>query len=271
MSASRDVLTSRATAMIRALIVDDERLCRERVRSLLDRRDHVQVVGECENGLEALHAIEDEAPDLVFLDVEMPELSGLAVLETLEPEACPQVVFVTAHDKYLQRAFEVHALDYLRKPFTDKRFFDALGHACTRIEEHLGHTRTHEAISSLLSELRDRAAQVRDRLVVHEKERGLFHVVRSRDIDWIEANDGGVLIHVGDKEYAARHTLTEVETRLDPAMFLRVHRAIIVNRKRILAVKSLWKGEYRLALASGKNICTGRTYQAAVEEFLECV
>lgn len=270
MLASRDVPGRRAQATIRALIVDDESLCRERVRSLLDRTDNVHVVGECENGLEALHAIEEDMPDLVFLDVEMPELSGLAVLEALEPEACPQVVFVTAYDKYLQRAFEVHALDYLRKPFTDERFFDALGHACMRIEEHLGHTRTHEAISSLLAELRERAAQGRDRLVVHDKERGMFHVVRSRDIDWVEAKDGGVLLHVGDKEYPARRTLADVEARLDPGMFLRVHRSIIVNRKRIVVVKSLWKGEYRLELASGKNICTGRTYQAAVEEFLEC-
>ena len=101
-------------------------------------------------------------------------------------------------------------------------------------------------------------------------ERGMFHVVRSRDIEWIEANDGGVLIHVGDKEYPARHTLTGVQSRLDPDTFLRVHRSIIVNRKRVVNAKFLWKGEYRLSLASGKTICTGRTYQAAVEEFLEC-
>lgn len=230
----------------------------------------MQVLGECANGLEALRAIEEEAPDLVFLDVEMPELSGLAVLETLEPEACPHVIFVTAYDKYLQRAFEVHALDYLRKPFTDERFFHALDHACTRVEEHRGATRTHEAISALLAELRERAEQIRDKLVVHEREQGIFHVVRSNDIDWIEAKDGGVLVHVGKQAYPARHTLSNVEARLEPSMFLRIHRSIIVNRTRILAVKYLWKGEYRIALAGGKELCSGRTYQTAVERFLEC-
>jgi two-component system, LytTR family, response regulator len=257
-------------ARVRTLIVDDESLSRERVRSLLERSAHVEVVGECANGLEALQAIEAEEPDLVFLDVEMPELSGLAVLEAIEPERCPEVVFVTAHDKYLQRAFEVHALDYLRKPFTDERFYDALRHASRRVQERLSRAATHDAVLALMAELRERATQIRDRLVVQDKERGIFHVVRSHDVDWLEAKNGGVILHVGKQARPVRQTLAEVESRLDPSMFLRIHRSLIVNRARIVAVEHLWKGEYRITLSSGKSVCTGRTYRGAIESFLEC-
>ena len=256
-------------APVRTLIVDDERLSRDRVRSLLDQKDYVEVVGECANGLEALHAIDAEAPDLVFLDVEMPEIGGLAVLEAIEPERCPQVVFVTAHDKYLQRAFEVHALDYLRKPFTDQRFYDALDHACRRVQERLERAATHASVRSLLGEILDQSTQARDRLVVQERERGIYHVVRAHDIDWIEARNGGVVIHVGKLEHPTRLTLAEVEARLDSALFLRIHRSYIINRSRIVMVKPLWKGEYSVTLSSGQSFGTGRTYQAAIESFLE--
>jgi two-component system LytT family response regulator len=271
MPPSRDFTERRLrTPPVRALIVDDEGLSRERLRSLLERDERVEIVGECENGVEALHTIEAEGPDLVFLDVEMPELSGLAMLEALSPEQCPHVVFVTAHDKYLQRAFEVHALDFLRKPFTDERFFAALDYACRRVEEHLSHLKTHESIVALLSQLRDQKGLARDRVVVQEKGRGVFHIIRTRDIDWIQAKDGGVLIHVGKESYASRHTLKEMETRVEPGTFLRVHRSAIVNRSRILTVSTLWKGEYVLKLASGKSIGTGRAYRSAIEEFLAC-
>ncbi|MGH7574550.1 MAG: LytR/AlgR family response regulator transcription factor, partial [Longimicrobiales bacterium] len=249
-------------------IVDDEVLGRERVRSLLEQRKDIEMVGECADGIKALQMIEDQAPDLVFLDVEMPELDGLDMLEAIEPERCPQVVFVTAHDQYLQRAFEVHALDYLRKPFTDERFFDALEHACGRVRERLARETTYDAIRSLMSALRQESAQLRDRLVVQEKDRGMFHVVQSQDIDWIEAKNRGVLIHVGEKVYSARQTLAAVEAMLDPNVFLRIHRSFIVNRTRVVTVKPLWKGEYRVTLTSGRSLGTGRTYRAAVKSFL---
>lgn len=270
MPSLRDANTSDVLALpVRTLVVDDEGPSRDRVRSLLERDCRVDVVGECANGVEALQAIEDEGPDLVFLDVEMPELSGLALLEALAPERCPQVVFVTAYDKYLQRAFEVHALDYLRKPFTDERFYDALDHACRRVQEHLGHITTHQGVLALLAALRERSDRGRDRIVVQEKERGIFHVIRTRDIDWIEANNGGVLIHVGKKAFASRHTLTEMEKRVEPDVFMRIHRSYIVNRTRVATVKPLWKGEYLVTLTCGEPIGTGRTYRAAVEAFLE--
>lgn len=255
---------------IRVLIVDDEALSRERIRSLLDQVSGIQVVGECCNGVQAIEAIESDAPDLVFLDVEMPELSGLDVVEAVEPEQCPQVVFVTAHDKYLQRAFEVHALDYLRKPFTDRRFHDALRHARRRVEERRGYREVHQGVRSILAELRQRTEPGRDRLVIREKEGGAYQVVRADQIDWIEAKSGVVLVHSGKETYTIRQTLAEVEQRLDPQVFLRIHRSYIVNRTRIRSVEPLWKGEYLVKLASGKTLGTGRTYRAAVEAFLSC-
>lgn len=256
------------TMPVRTLIVDDERLSRDRLRSLLERDGRVEIVGECADGVEALRAIEDECPDLVFLDVEMPELSGLAMLEALAPERCPKVVFVTAYDKYLQRAFEVHALDYLRKPYTDERFYDALQHACRRIEERLGHLETHDAVLALLAQMRERSLRVHDRVVVQGKERGIFHVVRTRDIESIVAKDGGVLIYAGKETYRSRQTFAEMEASLEPGLFLRVQRSQLVNRSRIEKVEWLCRGEYVLILASGKRIATGRTYRAIVEAFL---
>lgn len=255
---------------IRVLIVDDEALSRERLRSLLSQVDGIRVMGECCNGMQAIEAIETNAPDLVFLDVEMPELSGLDVVEAIEPERCPQVVFVTAHDKYLQRAFEVHALDYLRKPFTDRRFYDALRHARRRIEERRGYEEVHHGVRSVLAELRQRTRPGRDRLIIREKEGGAYQVVRTDQIDWIEAKSGVVLVHTGKESHTIRQTLAEIEQRLNSDVFLRIHRSYIVNRTRIRSVEPLWKGEYLVKLASGKTLGTGRTYRAAVEEFLSC-
>ena len=257
-------------ATVRVLIVDDEPPGRERVRSLLAGREYVEVVGECENGIDAVRVIETEAPDLVFLDVVMPELSGLAVVEAIDPDHCPQIVFVTAHDQYLQRAFEVHAVDFLCKPFTDERFEDALRHACQRGEERMGYARTHRGVLSLLADLRQHSGRGQDRLVVHHRDRGVYQVVRTRDIEWIEAKDGGTVVHLGKDAYPSRLTLAEVEERLDPAVFLRLHRSFIVNRTRICTVKPLWKGEYVVTLASGRSLGTGRTYREAVESFLRC-
>jgi two-component system LytT family response regulator len=256
-------------APVRTLIVDDEAFGRERVRSLLRKAENVHIIGECANGLDALQAIEAEAPDLVFLDVEMPELSGLAVLEALAADRCPHVVFVTAYDKYLQSAFELHALDYLRKPFDDERFYKALRHACERVAERLTHTKVHESVLLLMTELRNRSEDVRDRLILQEKERGTYHVVRAHMIDYIEADNGGVVIHVGKEKYPSRHTLSQIEARLDPGMFLRIGRSCIINHSRITRVEHLWKGEYRFTFASGRTVCSGRSYTAAIKKFLE--
>lgn len=256
------------TAPLRVLIADDEALSRERVRSLLLRTGDVEIVGEFSDGVQASRAIRVDPPDLALLDVEMPEMSGLNVVEALEPERCPQVVFITAHDRCLQRAFEVHAIDYLRKPFTDARFYDALRHARRRVEERRGSAEAHRGVLSLLAELRQRTEHDHDRVVIREKESGAYQIIRADTIDWIEVRDGTVLVHAGRAVHASRQTLAEVEQRLDPNVFWRIHRSVIVNRTRIRTVKPLWKGEYLVVLESGKTLGTGRSYRAVVEAFL---
>lgn len=255
------------SARLRVLIADDEALSRERVRTLLESMGEAEIVGEFPDGVQASRAIRADPPDLALLDVEMPEMSGLDVVEALEPEECPQVVFITAHDRYLQRAFEVHAIDYLRKPFTDDRFYDALRHARRRVEERRGSAEAHRGVLSLLAELRQRTDH--DRVVIRDKESGAYQIVRADTIDWIEASDGAVHVHAGKIVYTSRQTLAEVGQRLDPAVFLRVHRSVIVNRARIRTVKPLWKGEYVVVLEGGKSLGTGRTYRAVVEAFLD--
>lgn len=257
------------TMPVCTLIVDDEDLSRERVRSLLARDERVEVVGECANGVEALHVIEKEAPDLVFLDIEMPEQSGFEMLEAIAPERYPQIVFVTAYDEYWQRAFEVHALDYLRKPFTDERFYDALAHACRRVEERLGHVRTRQSVLAMLAQLRQESSDGQDRVVVHGKERGVFHIVHTRDIESIEVKEGDVFIHAGRETHRSRQTLAEIEASLDAVRFLRVHRSRIVNRSRIQRVEWLLKGEYVIILTSGRRVATGRSYRRVIEAFLK--
>jgi two-component system LytT family response regulator len=253
---------------IRVLIVDDEALSRERIRLLLDGAENVQVIGECSNGIEAVEAIEATSPDLVFLDVRMPELNGLNVVEALDCERYPQVVFVTAYDTYMERAFEVHALDYLRKPFTDARFHHALSHARQRIAEQRGYEDAYRGILSILGNLRQSADSGSARVFVRNRETGVYRVVPTVEIDWIEAHERMVRVHTGKHTLLWSKTLAEVERVLDPHIFLRVHRSWIVNSERIRTVEPLWKGEYMLQLANGKSLGTGRTYRAVIEAFL---
>jgi two-component system, LytTR family, response regulator len=254
---------------IRILIVDDEPLSRERIRALLESVGDVEVCGECGDGLEALQKIESLAPDLVFLDVQMPHLSGLDVAEMLDGDTCPHVVFVSAYDRYLQRAFDVHALDYLRKPFTDQRFYDALQHARRRIDERHGYQQAHAGVAALVEELRQRSGiPASDRLVLRGRGNGVFRVIAASSVDWIEKRTDGVHVHVGKDVHATHHTLTELERRLAGSSFLRIHRSLIVNTNRILTVEHLWKGEYEIGLEGGTRLTSGRTYRGALEGHL---
>ncbi len=255
---------------IRVLVVDDEPLGRERVRELLAQERDVELIGECSNGLQAVEAIESTSPDVVFLDVQMPELDGIGVVEAIGEQRCPHVVFVTAYDKYMERAFEVHAIDYLRKPYVDERFHAALRYARERVEERRGREAdTDTNLFAKLEVLLQQSGRGTDRLVIREKESGEFRVVRTQEVEWIEAEEGHVRVHVGKTVHLWRKTLTEVEHRLDPRVFLRLHRSFIVNSTRIRTVTPLWKGEYTVTLESGKKLGTGRSYRAVVEAFLE--
>jgi two-component system, LytTR family, response regulator len=251
---------------VRALIVDDEPLAREGVRLLLERDPQVVVVGECADGASAVETITRLRPDLVFLDVQMPEMSGFEVLSALELERLPAVVFVTAYDHYALEAFEVHALDYLLKPFEDERFFAAL----RRAKEHLRQSRMNELSQRLIALLESQgpavtgARRVR-RIAVKSAGRTVFLEVD--DIDWIEAADYYVQLHVGPQSYLHRQSMTSLEQELDPDQFLRIHRSAIVNRERIRELRQHGR-DVLVVLQGGTELKVARGHREKLQSLL---
>jgi two-component system, LytTR family, response regulator len=253
-------------SQIRTLIVDDEPLAREGIRMLLDCDPEVEVVGEAGAGREAVRQICELRPDLVFLDVQMPEMDGFSVLSALAPAPLPAVIFVTAFDRYALQAFQVHALDYLLKPFDDDRFGDAL----RRAKSHLQLSRVEELRQQLMSLLADVAAptpttapiaepaveRVVDRLVIKDGSRVVF--LRADEIDWIEAADYYVQIHAGGKCYLHRETMMSLERRLDGEQFVRIHRSAIINRRRIRELSSS-RRETIVVLEGGATLKVARS------------
>jgi two-component system LytT family response regulator len=248
---------------IRTLIVDDEPLAREGIRMLLAQDPDIELVGEVGSGRQAVQAIDQLRPDLAFLDVQMPELSGFQVLAALPPAAVPAVVFVTAYDRYALQAFEVHALDYLLKPFDDDRFFEAL----RRAKSHLQLAKVEELRRELMSLLADvegpkpaavvPAPSPTDRLAIKDGSRVVF--LRADEIDWIEAADYYVQIHAGPKSYLHRETMQSLERRLDPDRFVRIHRSAIVNRSRIRELRSGGRREAVVVLEGGATLKVARS------------
>jgi two-component system LytT family response regulator len=243
---------------IRTLIVDDEPLARECIRLLIKDDPDIEIVGESGTGQDAETMIHAEAPDLMFLDVQMPEMSGFDVLARFGPGQAPAVIFVTAYDEYALKAFEVHALDYLLKPFTDDRFLVAV----TRAKAYVEAGRVEEvnkrltALVESYQEQQQRAGdgrsatrQYRDRLMVKSGGRVLFLDVR--EIDWVEAADYYVQLHTGTKTVLLRETLGNLESQLDPALFLRIHRSTLVNLERVREVKPHRHGNYQMILRDG--------------------
>jgi two-component system LytT family response regulator len=235
--------------MIRALVVDDEPLARSNVTVLLRRDPDVDLLGECSSGIEALAQIRCMQPDLLFLDVQMPECDGFDVLELLGSATPPAIVFVTAYDQYALRAFEAGALDYLLKPFDDARFRRALD----RAKATLAHGRlTRPPICS--------------RLIV--KDRGEVLFVKVADIDWIEAANYYACLHVGARTHVLRRSLIELESELDPAQFCRIHRATIVNLERIRSLELNDDGEYQVALETGARLRLSRRFRRRLQSRL---
>jgi two-component system LytT family response regulator len=242
---------------IRAVIVDDEPLARRRIRSLLVKAEGVELVAECANGREAIQAIEASPPDLLFLDIQMPEVDGFDVLRAIGAGHVPVVIFVTAYDQFALRAFEAHALDYLLKPFDDERFEAALQRARERIRQQQGGD-LDRRLRALLQEVRGERGYLR-RLVVPTGPRSVF--VRTEEIDWIEAERNYIRLHVGGRAHLLRENLGHIESALDPAAFCRIHRSIIVNVDRIQSVASLCGGEYLVVLHDGTRLTSGRSYR----------
>ena len=240
-------------ADLRVLVVDDEPLVREGIRVFLEREPGVRVVGEARNGEEALARIRELGPDLVLLDVQMPGMDGFAVVSALAPEERPAVVFVTAFSEYAIKAFEVHAVDYLLKPFDAERFATALRRARARMGEGKA-----DRLEALLATVRPAPAYP-ERLLL--KQDGAVVVVPADEIDWIEAADNYVQIHARAGRYMARETMKQIEAKLDPARFARVHRSAIVNLSRVKSLSPLTAGENIITLTTGARVTLSRSYR----------
>jgi two-component system, LytTR family, response regulator len=243
---------------IRAAIVDDEPLARRRVRSLLAEADDIEVIAECANGRDAIRAIEESPPDLLFLDIQMPELDGFDVLQAIGVGHVPVVIFVTAYDQFALRAFETHALDYLLKPFDDERFEAALQRARERFRQQQ-RGELDRRLEAMLEEVR-RDRGYLQRLVVPAGHRSAF--IRTEEIDWIEAERNYIRLHVGGRAHLLRQNLSRIASTLDPARFCRIHRSTIVNIDRIQAVETLARGEYLVVLHDGTKLTSGRSYRS---------
>ena len=247
-------------AKISALIVDDEPLARLLLRQLLDKHRDIEVLAECGNGQDALAAIRAHAPDLVFLDVQMPQMNGFALLREIGADQMPHVVFVTAYDQYAVQAFDVHALDYLLKPFDEERFDRALDRARQRVAKEDRGSDLHERILGLLAE-REAQGRPADRFLVKTDERMFF--VPAADVEWIEAQGNYVYLHVGKDKHLLRHALASLEKQLDPRRFQRIQRAAVVNVDAIRELQPWFRGEFRVILKSGAELKLSRRYRDA--------
>jgi two-component system, LytTR family, response regulator len=247
---------------IKALVIDDEPLARAMIREMLEGDSTVEIVGECANGQEAIEAIRSLSPDLIFLDIQMPELGGFEVLESLDEGQAPFVIFATAYDQYAVRAFEVHALDYLLKPFDKARFDAAWQRARTRILE-ARESKRDQHILELLQELKAGTRYV-ERLVI--KTGGRVSFLSVDDVHYIEAEGNYVRVHNGVRNYLLRETISGLEAQLDPKKFLRIHRSTIVRIDKIKELQPWFHGEYHVILENGKQLTLSRNYRANLQE-----
>ncbi len=247
---------------IRTLIVDDEPLARDRIKRFLRDESGISIIGECGNGEEAVVVIQNEKPDLVFLDIQMPEKNGFDVIRSLNPETLPTIVFVTAYDQYALQAFDVHAIDYLLKPFNRERLNRAVVRARQAVE-HKSLGNLDARLSSLLAGLKSEKKYL-ERLVVKSVGRVFF--LKIDEIDWIEASGNYVKLHVGRESHMIRETMNSMETKLDPDKFLRIHRSTVVHIDRIKELHPMFSGDYSVLLHNGTELALSRNYR---ERFLE--
>lgn len=250
---------------IRALIVDDEPLARERMRRFLAREVDIEIAAECSDGREAVESIRQLRPDLVFLDIQMPERDGFGVLEEMDMEELPVVVFVTAYDRYAIKAFDFHALDYLLKPYTGERFRRAVERARAQLQHGKG-GQLDERLISLLENLKAEQKYL-ERLMI--KSAGRVFFLRTEEIDWIEAEGNYVRLHVGHEAHLLRETMNRLASRLDPEKFLRIHRSTLVNIERIKELQPMFGGEYTVVLRDGTQLTLSRSHRDKLLELFE--
>jgi two-component system LytT family response regulator len=253
---------------LRTIIADDEHLARTKLRLLLDSELGVQVVAECQDGQQTVEAVHAHKPDLLFIDIRMPHLDGFQVLESIVPDEMPAVVFTSAHDQFAIRAFEAHALDYLRKPFEAERLHHAVERARTELLK--SHNRDLTArILDLLAKHAERnvePASNDDRMVVRTGGRMVFLDVS--EIDWIEAAANYVKLHVGQESYSLREGIGKVADRLDSDRFVRIHRSVIVNAHKIKELQPCDSGEYIAVLKNGKELSCSRGYHTHLQRLI---
>jgi two-component system, LytTR family, response regulator len=266
---------------IRTLIVDDEQPARQGIRALLAKDQEIEIVGECANGRQAVREIARQQADLVFLDVQMPEMNGFEVLGAIPAAKMPLVVFVTAYDQFALKAFEIHALDYLVKPFRNRQFYASLERAKRQFRLQSLST-VAERMAGLLSDFGDRgssrqrpapAAAQTDRYLqrIPVTSAGIIRFVRTKDIDWIEAADNYVQIHAGAEVHVHRESLSRLESSLDPERFARIHRSSIINLDRIQKVEPLLGGTCLVTLAGGQELSMSHRYKGRLKTLLKPV
>lgn len=249
-----------------ALIIDDEALARSNVRQLLMVHPDILVVEECEDGISAIQAIQEHQPDLIFLDIQMPEVNGFEVLKAIKGLAQPYVIFATAYDEYAIRAFEVNALDYLLKPFTEERFAEAIQKARSRMQQD-----SMEQVQSRLDALLASLPQQAPQQFLHKiaiRGTGKIYFVPVKEVIWIEANDQYVFLHTATGKHLLRASLNQLEQQLDPAMFYRSHRSSIVSIEAITELSPFFKGDYMMVLSNGSKVKLARTRVAALRNML---
>lgn len=251
---------------IRTIIVDDEPLARARIRKLLEQIEYVTIVGEGKNGRDARRLMSDYAPDLAFLDIQMPDFNGFEVLQNKDEEDLPFIIFVTAYDQYALRAFDVHAVDYLLKPFDDERFMQALEQARKQIYLN-ENALLHQKMVRLLDAHRHR--QTEELTAFEIKERGKTVLVNINDVHWLEAEGNYLCLHLANQQYLIRQTLQEVEKQLNMQIFLRIHRSAIININYIIKVKYEGNNQYRFHLKNGNSVLSSRSYKSTVVDYIE--
>ncbi|MCG8457286.1 MAG: LytTR family DNA-binding domain-containing protein [Holophagales bacterium] len=251
---------------IRTILIDDEPLAREKLRTFLKDEPDIEILTECRDGKEAVETVDAARPDLIFLDVQMPELDGFEVLDNLEPESMPTVIFTTAYDQYALKAFEVHAVDYLLKPFDRNRFSEALARARKEVERsQLGDVK--QQLLALLREVGEKRPQYPARIVVKSSGKVVF--LKVEDLDWVDAAGNYVKLHVGGESHLLRETMTGLEKRLDPSQFIRIHRSTIVNIERIKELQQQFHGDYLVVLEAGQRLTLSRSYREKIQQLLD--
>lgn len=249
---------------IRTLIVDDEALARKRIKRLLSRDTDIELIGECSDGQKAVEAIQALAPALVFLDVQMPAMDGFDVIRSIGSEGMPAIIFVTAYDQYALKAFEVHAVDYLLKPFNRVRFEKTLAHAKTLVRR-LPAEVINGQLLTLLGSLQ-RKQEMPERFMFKSAGRIVF--LRPEEIDWVETIGNYVRLHVGRDSHLMRETMSGMELKLDPQKFMRIHRSTIVNLDRVKEFQPWAKGEYVVIMRDGARLNLSRSYRARLHKLL---